>query len=742
MTLALVLFVFGAARLTPWDSLARGWPIVAHSLAPLVPTQTPPPILGERGIAWDARWEWIPFALGVFAVGLFLLSNAIASRLRGRASPAASFAVVALFLASPAMEGFLRIDGGRWILLALALQILGMLCALSSRILPLAALGVVLVAGAALIHPSVAALSVCTPLLLKFNGELRGRRFLVRSGEIWVASLSCAVLGREAEFPRFFSQSPLWVAKQALLDAASLPAELCDGARRSLIPTGFEALAGRELAPLNLAIWGGLLLLSWILLRWRVAVAVLGTTLLAAVLGAWLSPLWVPGSRPQLFLFAIPAVLSLGSLAAGRGGTGLRNFFLGLGIAAIFLSLSLARHREADLARRARALGIPSLETDGVAQFRPDLEPDPARLGLFLYDAGPEDAYAELLRGELTKRLEAGAPSPAPEVLAALAAPPKLELAPTDTAETVKVRARAQAALEAVQDLQGRWERSGVDILPMVLEECRLLLPEVLELHFESPKDLAVRKIVPMFQRLLNVVSSVATLVGRLDDSIALREGLYELSGREPGYAPRLARQLRERGELDRALELVNDAIPRMKDGIGLKAMAQAVKGQVLLSKGQVAEGLARLQRAWGVLRRSTRRLKPSHFDYWVVAEIGLDRYEAVKAVDPEFLPQATKDVRPYVEDPLNIGIRRVPALVLGARWLVDQGDRDRALGLMKEFAELRTTSDAERADGPRGRFDHPYYRRMGWRFILKTWGEDQELSVKARDALKKLDGG
>ena len=134
---------------------------------------------------------------------------------------------------------------------------------------------------------------------------------------------------------------------------------------------------------------------------------------------------------------------------------------------------------------------------------------------------------------------------------------------------------------------------------------------------------------------------------------------------------------------------------------------------------GRDAAALKEVQTAWSIDRgrRSEERDLELPADMRRLLRRRRDAPRAVRgraeAWIPALAPQAARDLAELLDSPLRYGVRRLPALAIMGKLELLQGNRDKALQLLREARRIPWQSLEDRMDGPVGRIAHPRYRRM-----------------------------
>lgn len=698
--------------------------------------------------AWWAR----PFLFALAGVMAFLGFEVLIRRVFRQAHESAALLSAVAFFALPGHSALFVTRGGTGLLMALLAVSASMLLLLSRP--PAARLaGALLPWLAVALHPAMAVLapglSVCA--CAGRAGESAPSRVLFALAPLLAAGAGLAT-GAGLAFAEPLHPSLEAERMRHSMDVLlASPAYALQATPRSLLPTGFEVLAGELPKGTGAAIallLAGLGAMTAGMGRAGAALA------LAAIAGAapWFTPLWVPGDRAVALLPLLPlaGLLAL-FLGVCRGGAA-RDLFVGLALG-IAVVAGYQGFRRAGftgdgnyLANRAVAFQIPRQRISDDADVpAPWLERDPARLVLVALDiaarAGRSDPavfhYADAMpiskfpphvidpaKLERIRREVAQDPGPMP----------------VDASEGE--RRLFEELLPPLEALLAELSAAAIDGDPdawyeRVLTQFTTAIPEMMEVVSIGSRH---PRVIHWSRSVAMLASNLGDKASRLGDtrySIPIHELAFALTG-NPRAAAILAVELTHVGRYDEAAAHIEELKAAIPPADVLGAVMRGSLGRIHFARGRDLEALHALDAAWsGLCGRGGRGADVlsqvadrRSLDYWLVVEMLSLRYELAKKHDRALVPQAEYDLEEALNYGMSVGKRMIPALAFKGRLEHLRGDRSAARACLESLLSLPRGGVMDRAD----RVDHARFRLVGLRTLLEVLDPDEAELRKAAE--------
>ncbi len=676
--------------------------------------------------------------MGLALALIYLAVEALVRRAFEHAHPFAAALPVAAVLSSAAWGGALRFTRFEGV-------ITGAVAAGSAVLLIVrpglvrATLGGLAAGVAAGLHPVWAGMLLAVPCLVPGTGgkpEIRGR---VCAGLVAVAV--AAGLWSTLVGPASGGPPPVALGARvshAVQDLLAFPVYVLVPWRRYDVPTGFYPLLTS--VPLILGglvhaiVFGAGMMISGIR-RGAVTAAVIAV---GAVATAVLVRRQVPGNALTLLplaLYLLPLVGVTLSVLRGRVATSIQQ---GLLLALILIAVNVAWNRAAYFSSMGAVVDFPR-QIDPLSRgdvFAPNLEEDPARLVLFAVTAPRTEPYAGAVIDRALSLLDQGKPALQPQHLRTLAedrgrmAGRSVQRSP----EFHKLVADVTRDLEIVQRLLADNTRLNFAQAGTALAES---VPRVLDMFYNWGREMETVEKLQQFRRLAESVIPVASRAGYFETSVVLREAMQHLNPPDPEADAVLGMHRVFTGDVDGGRAAIAQALTKTKKGTVVAELSRGVFGVTSLRRGDADAAMRDLSQAWNALAAGgvqsvSYNVHSESFDFYVVAEIALARYEAARSVDTALVPQAARDLTELLKSPLSFGVRRVPALGMMGRLNLLQGNREAGLALLREARSLKAESIDDRGDGPRGRLDFPRYRRMVLEWLRDALTDEAERHEKA----------
>ena len=443
--------------------------------------------------------------------------------------------------------------------------------------------------------------------------------------------------------------------------------------------------------------------------------------LLGAAAGSSMNPGYVPASpwMATAFVFlVVPAlVLAFTPISGGK----LDAIVMGLTLALLGIGGIRAHARQPYLDSRAAAFRFPRNASDSVDWHR---EKDAARLVLFLETIAEKDSYAPVVADSARLLVDGGSPAWRPDALRELLIKRSSKVPNhIGTPEVVAALDRLAVELNLVESL----EKEGVSRAPEALEALGRAVPDALEAWTNGGSTIRGLAELPRFEKHARFWAELGSRLGMTQESIALREAICVF---HPTDAEDRGRLGVHRVLVEQDKEGKSDLLEALKTLDSKSRYAGLARGFLGIAKarsGEIPEAITELDRGWSVVSPGGAAnlltyVLPDSLDYYLIAEIVLTRLELARSTgDIGLAAQASKDLEVLLKNPLEFGVRRLPALVFGGRAAFLRGDREGALSLLREGRALKSSQAKEISDGPLGRILHPRYRKMGLRYLAEV---------------------